>query len=116
MDLVVPAIIAFEFLALHCGDTIYEHRPQFNSIREQLLAGKLSEDNVHVERWEAMNKQLFHGLLFEGNNPGARVQVRIFGRLAFSVDFRHIAVRGPRCWYEHDLVSEKEKLHPCDGD
>ena len=116
MDLVVPAKIAFEFLALHCGDTIYENRPQFKSVRDQLLAGKLSEDDVQVERREAMNQQLFHGLLFEGNKPGARVQVRLFGRWAFFVDFRHIAVRAPRCWYEHDLVSEKEKLHQCDGD
>ena len=116
MDLVVPAIIAFEFLALHCGDTIYENRPQFKSVRDQLLAGKLSEEDVHVERREAMNQRLFHGLLFEGNNPGARVQVWLFGRLAFFVDFRHIAVLGPRYWYEYDLVSEKEKFHPCDGD
>ena len=116
MDLVVPATIAFEFLALHRADAIYANQPKFNSIRDQLLAGKLSEDNVQVERWETINKRLFHGLLFEGNNPGARVQVRLFGRLAFSVHFRDIAVLAPRCWYEYDLVSEEEKFHPCVGD
>ena len=110
IDPVVPAKIAFEFLALHCGDDIYGNSPQINSIRRQLLAGELSESNVHVERLLAQNNRLFHGLVFEGNNPGACVQIRLFGRLAFRVQFRCLAIHCTRASYTHDLLSGDDDL------
>ena len=108
MDLVVPAKIAFEFLALHCGKNIYENPPQLAAIRRQLLAGKLSEGDIHVERSIPQNNRLFHGLVFEGNNPGAHIQIRFFGQLAFRVQFRHLTINCPRFGYTHDLESGKE--------
>ena len=111
IDPVVPAKIAFEFLALHCGDDIYGDSPQIKSIRRQLLAGELSENNVNVERLMAQNNRLFHGLVFEGNNPGACVQIRLFGRLAFRVQFRCFAIRCTRVSYTHDLLSGDDDLH-----
>ena len=110
MNPVVPAKIAFEFLALHCGDDIYQDLPAFASIRYQLQKGELEEDHVRVTRMEAMNNRLFHGLLFEGNNPGACVQVRLFGRWTYFVSFPCIAIRCRRYWYEHDLESDKEEV------
>ena len=107
---VVPAKIAFEFLALHCGDDIYENSPQLKSIRRQILKGDLSEGNVHVERLMAQNNLLFHGLAFEGNSPGAQVQIRFFGQLAFRVQFRHLAINCPRLGYTHDLISGEDDL------
>ncbi len=38
---VVPAKIAFEFLALHCGDSIYDNPPQLASIRRQILKRRI---------------------------------------------------------------------------
>ena len=111
IDPVVPAKIAFEFLALHCGDDIYENSPQLRSIRRQLLDGNLSEGNVHVERLMAQNNRLLHGLVFEGNNPGARVQIRLFGRLAFRVQFRCLAIHCTRVSYTHDLLSGHDDLY-----
>ncbi len=108
MDLVVPTKIAFEFLALHCGNDIYKNPPQLASIRHQLLAGELSKEDVHVERLMLQNDRLFHGLVFEGNSPGAQVQIRLFGQLAFRVQFRHLAIHCPRYGYTHDLVSGKD--------
>ena len=116
MDPVVPAKIAFEFLALHYGGSIYENRPQFESIRYQLLAGKLSEGDVHVERLEAKNTRLFHRLLFDGNNPGARFQIKLFGGLDYFVSFPCIPVRPPCYWYDHDLMSNNETIGPLKDD
>ena len=110
IDPVVPAKIAFEFLALHCGDDIYENSPQLRSIRRQLLDGNLSEGNVHVERLMAQNNRLLHGLVFEGNTPGARVQIRLFGRLAFRIQFHYLAIDCTRLSYTHDLLSGLDDL------
>ena len=110
MALVVPAKIAFEFLALHCGDDIYKNPAQLASIRRQLLAGELSEGDIHVERLIAQNDRLFHGLAFEGNDPGAHIQIRLFGKLAFRVQFRYLAIQCPRWGYTHDLISGEDDL------
>ena len=49
---VVPVKIAFEYLALHCGDTIYDDSPQLNSIRYQIANTKIQADgDIHVERF-----------------------------------------------------------------
>ena len=105
IDPIVPTKIAFEWLALHCGSAIYENPPQLASIRRQLIEGKLSGDEIRVQRLEAQNCRLFHGLAFEGNSPGARVQIRFFGSLAFRVEFSRLSVSGTRYGYTHDLVS-----------
>ena len=107
---VVPAKIAFEFLALHSGDKIYENPPQIASIRRQLLAGELSEGDIQVKRLIAQNERLFNGLAFEGNDPGAKVQIRLFGQLAFRVQFRQLAIHCPRWGYTHDLISGEDDL------
>ena len=105
IDHVVPAIIAFEFLALHCGDEIYENPTQLASIRKQLLDGSLSKGDIRVQRLMAKNIRLFHGLVFEGNEPGAQIQIRLFGSLAFRVEFPRVAVHCTRFGYTHDLVA-----------
>ena len=110
IDLVVPAKIAFEFLALHCGDSIYENPAPLKAIRRQLLNGTLSKGNVHVERLVAQNHRFFHGLVFEGNTPGARVQIRLFGRLAFRIQFHYLAIDCTRLSYTHDLLSGLDDL------
>ena len=107
---VVPAKIAFEFLALHSGDKIYKNPLPLASIRRQLLEGELSVGDIHVERLIAQNERLFHGLAFEGNDQGAKVQIRLFGQLAFRVQFRHLAINCPRLGYTHDLISGEDGL------
>ena len=110
IDRIVPTKIAFEFLALHCGNDIYENPPQLASIRRQLLTGELSEEDIRVERALVKREQLIHGLVFEGNKPGAQVQIRLFGQLAFRVQFRHLATSAPRCGYTHDLESGEDNM------
>ena len=108
IDPVVPTKIAFEFLALRCGNDIYESPTQLKVIRSQILSGELLEEDIHVQRAVVGREQLIHGIVFEGNNPGAQVQVRLFGKLAFRVQFRRFSVSCPRFGYTHDLISDKE--------
>ena len=52
----------------------------------------------------------FHGIVFEGNNPHAQVQIRLFGWLAFRVHFKRLKVHALRCAYTHFLDKNIEDL------
>lgn len=109
-DPAMSAKVAFEFLALHCGDEIYVDSPQLAAIRQQVLASELAEEDVRVERLSASNDRMFHGLAFEGNNPGAQVQIRLFGSLVYLIQFCRLRIRGPRTAYTHDLTTDDETV------
>ena len=110
LNLLVPAKSAYEFLALHVGRAIYENTPPLDAIRRALTSGVLEERAVLVERLHAPDAIPIHGLVFEGNNPYAKVQVRIFGKLAFRVHFRCLSVAGPRGMYTQDLATKHESI------
>lgn len=104
----VPAKSAYEFLALHVGAAIYLDTPPLRAIRSALTSGCLDERDLLVERLHAPEAKPFHGLVFEGNTPYAKVQVRIFGKLAFRVHFKRLSVAGARGMYTHDLSANHE--------
>jgi len=106
----VPVKSAYEFLALHVGTAIYQDTPSLTAIRKSLCDGKLDAQHVEVERLRAPDFRPFHGLVFEGNHPHAKVQVRLFGQLAFRVHFKRLSVAGPRGMYTHDLSSNEEQV------
>lgn len=108
MNIVVPIKIAYEFLALHLGTAIYEEIPPLVDARRLLRGESLIRDTISVDRLEAPAAQPFHGIAFERNSPYARFQVRLFGKLAFRVHFKQLAVSGPRAQYTHDLSSGRE--------
>jgi hypothetical protein len=108
LDPLVPAKVAFEFLACHLGSAVYEDDPPLVEARRTFKEGTLDSSWISVERLEAPKAQPFHGVAFEGNSPWAKVQLRLFGKLAFRIHFRRLAVHGPRAQYTHDLVTNKE--------
>lgn len=110
LDPVVPFKSAFEFLALHVGAAIYEASPALVAIRRALSQCELDPTHVEVERLHASEAKSFHGLLFEGNDPYAKVQVRLFGKLAFRVHFKLLSIAGPRGMYTHDLETNEEHV------
>lgn len=110
MDEVVPLKIAFEFLACHLGTAIYSDVPQLAEIRHVLRSGEDVSNSFHVDRLSAEEYRPFHGLCFEGNDPHARIQIRLFGWLAFRVHFYGLAVGGPRFAYTHNLESNRERI------
>jgi hypothetical protein len=110
LNLLVPAKSAYEFLAMHVGTAIYQESPSLQAIRHALLSGVLEERDLLVERLHAPEAKPFHGLVFEGNAPYAKVQVRIFGKLAFRVHFKRLSVAGARGMYTHDLSANQEVI------
>lgn len=73
LNLLVPAESAYGFLALHVGRAIYENTPPFHAIRRALTSGVVDERAMLVERLHAPEAKPFHGLVFEGNSPYAKV-------------------------------------------
>lgn len=110
LNSLVPAKSAYEFLALHVGQAIYEESPPLKAIRQALRSGKLNAEHIRVERLHATDTKPFHGLVFEGNAPHAKVQLRLFGKLAFRVHFPRLSVGGSRGMYTHDLESNEEHV------
>jgi hypothetical protein len=110
MNPIVPVKIAYEFLACHLGNAVYESDAPLVNTRQALLEGDLDSSWISVDRLEAKTLRPIHGIVFEGNTPHATVQVRFFGKLAFRVHFRRLAVGGPRAQYTHLLTDNREWL------
>ena len=106
----VPAKTAYEFLALHLEGAIYDRSPCLDAIRAALATGRIDERYIQVDRLHAPEAKPFHGIVFEGNSPYAKVQVRLFGKLAFRVHFKFLSVGGSRGSYIHDLETNEEDI------
>ena len=115
MDSVVPLKIAFEFLACHLGTAVYEEAPPLDEVRRVLAGGSIDPNWVLIERLTAEKARPFHGIIFEGNAPHARFQIRLFGKLAFRVHFLRLAVGGSRGQYTHDLATNEERVRELEG-
>lgn len=110
MNPLLPLKIAFEFIACHLGASICATEPQLEEIRNSLAIQDTDNECFQVERLNAEEYKPFHGIVFEGNNPHAQVQIRLFGRLAFRVHFKRLKVHAPRCVYTHFLDANLEDL------
>ncbi len=108
MNPLIPAKIAFEFLACHAGTAIYDEVPQLSEVRQALCTMETVSDSIRVDRLSSNKYKPFHGICFEGNDPHAIVQVRLFGWLAFRVHFLKLSIGGPRFIYTHRLDTGEE--------
>jgi len=110
LNLVVPLKIAYEFLALHLNDAVYQNLPALAAVRSALASNSIDTTHLLIERLHAPIANPFHGIVFEGNDPHATVQVRLFGQLAFRIHFKTLSVGGPRFVYTHDLIDNEEHV------
>ena len=110
MSPIVPLKIGFEFLACHLGTASYNEAQQMQELRTALRERAEDASCFEVERLNTSEYKPFHGICFEGNAPYARVQIRLFGWLAFRVHFRRLAVDGPRFVYTQFLDTGSEDL------
>ena len=110
MDPLIPAKTAYEFLACHVGPAVYDDILHLSQIRSVFKNRQMSSDVLLVERLTSNKYEPFHGIFFEGNDPYAKVQIRLFGWLAFRVHFLHLSVGGPRYVYTHRLDSGAEVI------
>lgn len=111
MNPLIPLKIAFEFIACHLGSTIYSLEPQLEEIRKAFSEQDTNDNGCfQVDRLNAGEYKPFHGIVFEGNNPHAQIQIRLFGWLAFRVHFKRLQVHAPRLAYTHFLDTNIEYL------
>jgi hypothetical protein len=110
LDDLVAVKIAFEFFALLSGTAICNDDPQLNEVRDALKCAQTSAA-FSVERLLAKDYASFHGICFEGNDPHAKIQVRLFGKLSYRVHFRRLALDQRKIVYTHDLKSRHEDVH-----
>lgn len=110
LNFIVPLKTAYEFLALHLNDAIYQDKPALAAVRNTFAGSPIDTAHLQIERLHAPDAKPFHGIVFEGNNPHATVQVRLLGQLAFRVHFKTLSVDGPRFAYTHDLITNEEHV------
>lgn len=106
----VPLKIAYEFLACHLGTAVYDNASQISELRLVLRDRIYCHPCYSVERLSASEYKPFHGIVFEGNDPYAKVLIRLFGWLAFRVHIKRLAVGGHRFIYTHQLDSNEEDV------
>lgn len=97
--------IAYEFAALLVGQAIYSNTPQLVEIRGVLQNKQPDSDAFDIEILMAEEAAPFHGIAFEGNSPHATFQVRLFGKLAYRVHLKRLAIDHKPIAYTHDLKS-----------
>jgi hypothetical protein len=110
MDPLIPTKTAYEFLSCHVGSAIYDDSLHLSQIRASITNKKMNPDILQVERLFSNKYEPFHGICFEGNDPYAKVQIRLFGWLAFRVHFLHLSIGGPRYVYTHRLDTNEERI------
>lgn len=103
MDPLIPVKTAYEFISLLVGQAICADIPHLSEIRRIFKNRQIDPTVLAVERLYSDEYKPFHGICFEGNDPYARVQVRLFGWLAFRVNFLHLSIDAPKCAYTHRL-------------
>ena len=109
LDPVVPLKIAYEYLALHYGTSIFH--PSLGPVREALGQDGPVPDVCRVERLRARRYRPFHGLVVEKNSPYPVVQIRLFGYLVYRVHFLNIRIAaGPHLAYTLHLDTGEEEL------
>ena len=106
---VVPMKIAYEYLALHYGEAIFN--TILDPVRETLGTGERVPETCLVEQLRASQHRPFHGLIVEDNLDHAVVQIRLFGHLVYRVHFIGVLIAGgPLLAYTLHLDTGKEDL------
>ncbi|MCC6789189.1 MAG: hypothetical protein IT547_15260 [Hyphomonadaceae bacterium] len=109
--------IAYEFECLSFGRSMLANdNPALREIRRTLIQGDTSAPVFRVQEMIAKDRtpRPFHGIAFEGNDPHAVIQVRLFGYLAYRVHFPNLAIEKEPFGYTHTLDDAKEWVSPKD--
>lgn len=102
--------IAYEFGVLLAGRPMLARDEPLDEIRSTILKNTAPASNFVVTPLIVRKYRPIHGILFEGNEPYATFQVRLFGKLAYRVQFLRVAIEQRPIIYTHDLVSNKDDV------
>jgi hypothetical protein len=108
--------IAFEFTALLVGRAIYARSPQLDELRDVLKYLRRDSGAFRVEMLSAKEANAFHGIAFERNAPHATFQIRLFGKPAYRVHFKRLAIQHEPITYSHDLKNGEHWLSLSDAE
>lgn len=109
--------IAYEFACLSFGSPMLANdNPALREIRRTLIQGDIDAPVFRVQEMIAKDRtpRPFHGIAFEGNDPHAVIQVRLFGYLAYRVHFPNLAIQKEPFGYTHALDHGQEWVNPRD--
>lgn len=99
-DIRLPVLIAFEYLALHTGPGIFD--AEFDTIRDYIDKNIIS-DRVNVESTLSDNYSPYHIIRIVPQSKDTSVEIRVFRRLVYSVQFKNYSYNGPDSVYMEDL-------------
>jgi hypothetical protein len=103
--------VAYQFAVLSFGSPMLANdNPALREIRRALIEGDREAPVFSVQDMITKDRapHPFHGIAFEGNDPHAVIQVRLFGSLAYRVHFPNLALQREPFRYTHTLDDAKE--------
>lgn len=103
--------VAYEFLALFLGKTIYD--ASLDPIR-QIMRGEInvnSSEYFNVDHLRVPESAPWHRITLERGEPYINVLIRFFRLHSYRVHFKRVACKSPRFAYTHDLESGEESWH-----
>ena len=100
--------IAFEFLACYLDASIYQ--TAFDPLRKCICGTEDPTEHCWVDRFQTKEYRPIHGLVIEENVSHGRVQIRLFGKLAYRVNFRKLRFGGRRLVYTLNLETGDEAV------
>jgi len=100
----LPALIAFEFLALLIGNKILS--TEFDEIRQFIRYGTDTE-MIAIEQVHGKKNDTFHVIVVEPKDNTIRFHVRLFRFITFFVTFKHYVYKGLDSVYIEDLKLRK---------
>lgn len=106
--------IAYQFAVLSFGGPMLANdNPALREIRRSLIQCDEGAPVFNVQEMIARDRtpRPFHGIAFEGNDPHAVIQVRLFGYLAYRVHFPNLAIQKEPFGYTHTLDDGREWLN-----
>lgn len=99
----LPALVAYEFLALLIGDQVY--KPSLDPIRSFVVGGTRPED-IEIKYHQAGKTYgPIHAILIQPVQPALSIQVRFFRWLTFEITIGALQYSGPDSIYFEELVS-----------
>ncbi len=110
---ILPLKIAYEFVALIIGTAICGDDPRIEELRRALLDRTDNAEAFEIERLEVVEKapSPLHGIWFEGNKPHTMIQIRLFGKRAYRVHLKRLAVQHPQVRYTHLILDGEDVFH-----
>ena len=100
--------IAFEFLACYLDASIYQ--TAFDPLRKCICGTEDPTEHCWVDRFQTKEYRPIHGLIIEENVSHGRVQIRLFGKLGYRVNFRRLQFGGRRLVYTLKLETGDEAV------